>query len=83
MIARPLFFLTASGLEAYIRIVSSDTEQTQADHTKPETRRTYHWKVRPSVAKALAMYARRNGLLIGGAIEQAIELLVSRHNQHR
>lgn len=80
MITRPLFLLTPSGLAAYIRIVSSDTEQTQ--NSKPETRRTYHWKVRPSAAKALALYARRNGLLIGGAIEQAIDLLVSPHGKN-
>lgn len=76
MITRPLFFLTPSGLAAYIRIVSSDTEQTQADHSKPEERRTFHYRLLPSKAKALAAYAKANRMIRGGAIEKAIDLLV-------
>lgn len=77
------FLLTPSPLFPYASIVSSDTEQTPPNHTKPEKRRTYHYKLLPSKAAKAAVYADRNGMHIGGAIEQAIELLVSRHNQHR
>jgi len=59
--------------------VSSDTEATP-NHIEIEERRTYHWKLRPSKAKRLAIYARTRGLMIGGAIEQAIDLLVGTHD---
>ena len=62
--------------------MSSDTEQTQADHSKPEERRTFHYRLLPSKAKALAEYAEENRIFRGGAIEQAIDLLVSRHKQN-
>ena len=52
--------------------MASDTEET------PEERKTYHWKVRPSVAAELAMYARKNGVLMCFALEQAILSLAKR-----
>lgn len=62
--------------------MSSDTEQTPDDHNKPEERRTFHYKLLPSKAKALSNYAKANRMIRGGAIEQAIDLLVSRHKQN-
>ena len=60
--------------------MSSDTEATPNHTEEVEERRTYHWKLRPSQAKRLAVYARTRGLMLGGAIEQAIDLLVRTHN---
>lgn len=70
------FFLTPSPLFPYSSTVSSDTEQTQADHSKPRTRRTFHYRLLPSKAKALADYANANGMIRGHALEKAIDLLV-------
>lgn len=56
----------------------SDTQVTPTDHienVEAEERRTFHWKVAPSKAAQLAVYAKRNGMLIGGALEKAISLL--------
>lgn len=44
--------------------------------TKPEKRKAYHWKVRPSSAEKLTHFAEMNGMFVGAALERAIDRLV-------
>lgn len=67
--------MTARLLSPYYRSVSSDTIETP-NHSEIPERRTFHWKMLPSKAKALAVFARLNGMTVGGAAELAIDMLV-------
>lgn len=74
------FPLAQLGNFPYSSIVS-DTQETLKRHyitgQDGEQKRTFHWKMRPSAAKRLAVYARRKGMQMGGAMELAIDLLIA------
>jgi hypothetical protein len=57
-----------------------NTQVTHSDHIENEAsivRRPFHWRVQPDIAAKIAVYAKRNGMHIGAAVEKAIELLTT------
>lgn len=52
------------------------------ENDAPIVRRPFHWRVQADHAAKIAVYAKRNGMHIGAAVERAIDLLTSTTSPH-